>query len=200
MDPTLQGSLAELCFTLRAIEHGLIVSRPISPAPYDFITDSGGFFRRVQVKSVSVPDRRQAGYRVSSGFGGSSRRPYSARQIDLLAAFIIPAAAWYIIPISAFAPCKTIRLHPRDPTRDRFGRYREAWDLLQATTNNAVILRKGGSRAHSPARETRTKDLGSDFSLVIPSGAQRSRGTLVLLFAPVIRTLSGPKGRGLLLQ
>jgi hypothetical protein len=129
---------------LRAIERGLIVSRPLSQSPYDFITDFGDLpealqgrspecrrsISRVQVKSVSVPDRHQAGYRISAGFGGSSRRPYSAREIDFLAALVIPEDAWYIIPVYAFAPSKTVRLNPRHPIRDRFARYREAWDLL----------------------------------------------------------------------
>src|SRR5579859_4166036 len=99
MKPPFQGEWAEVCFMLRAIEHGLLVSRPLSAAPYDFITDSHALLRRVQVKSVSAPDRHQAGYRISAGFGGSSRRPYSAREIDLLAAFVIPEDAWYIIPV-----------------------------------------------------------------------------------------------------
>lgn len=127
---TKQGEWAELCFMLRAIERGLIVSRPLTQAPYDLITDSNGAMRRVQIKSVSVPDRRQAGYRISSGFGGSSRNAYSAREIDLLAALIIPEDAWYIIPVSAFAPRKTIRLNPSDPAKDCFIGYREAWQLL----------------------------------------------------------------------
>ena len=125
-----QGEWAEVCFLMRATSLGLTISQPFGDAKYDFILDNGRHLHRVQVKSVSVPDRCQAGCRISSGSGGGSRRPYTAREIDFLAACILPEDVWYILPVAAFAPVKTIRLCPDRRLRDRFAPFREAWELL----------------------------------------------------------------------
>lgn len=137
-----QGEWAEVCFLLRATECGLIVCRPFGDAKYDFVLDNGRRLYRVQIKSVSVPDRRQSGYRISSGFGGSSRQAYTACEIDFLAAYIIPQGIWYILPVTAFAPIKTLRFPPQTPASAvrgnpvlrtysvRFEAFREAWELL----------------------------------------------------------------------
>ena len=47
--PKLRGEWAELHFILRAIELGLILSRPyVDNAPYDLVVDCLGHFLRIQ--------------------------------------------------------------------------------------------------------------------------------------------------------
>jgi len=48
----------------------------------------------------------------------------------LLAAYVIPADAWYLIPIRQVAQVKSIWLSPHRPSRRKFEPYREAWQLL----------------------------------------------------------------------
>ncbi len=123
-----QGALAELEFALRAAALGLRVARPVcDTAAYDFVVDSGRALSRVQVKSVSVGHAGR--YHLGCGSGSSSKRPYTRRQIDLLAAYIVPEDTWFLIPVEAFTPRRTIHLCPHNP-HHRFARYREAWDLL----------------------------------------------------------------------
>jgi hypothetical protein len=128
----LQGEAAETVFLRRAISLGLTVSQPWGDsARYDFIVDSGVRLSRVQVKSVSRPSPRNA-YHLCVAAGSGGKHPYTPRDIDFLAAYIIPEDIWYLIPSPVLRAVHTIALHP-GPTRQRPGRFesfREAWHLL----------------------------------------------------------------------
>ena len=127
--PKRRGEWAEMKFMVRAAEAGFTVSKPYGDsALYDFIVDAGGVLSRVQVKSVSVAQRDA--YRICSGSGHRSKTAYTPSDLDFLAAYVIPHDAWYIIPVAAFTPVKTLRLRPHHPSRRRFELYREAWRLL----------------------------------------------------------------------
>ncbi len=122
-----RGEAAELLFLYRAAALGLIVSKPYGDsAKYDFIVDTAGHLTRVQVKSVAVA--QHGAYRVCGASGSRNKTPYTAADIDLLAAYIIPEAVWYPIPVSTFAPVTTIWLRPG--SKRRFESYRDAWYLL----------------------------------------------------------------------
>ncbi len=57
----LRGEWAELCFMVRAAEHGLRLSKPWGEcAHYDFVVEAAGRFLRVQVKSTTT--KRRNGY------------------------------------------------------------------------------------------------------------------------------------------
>lgn len=144
-DPKRQGEVAELVFMRKAIGLGFAVAKPWGENHrYDFIVDCAGHLTRVQVKSVAVP--QYDAYRISAGAGHRSKRAYTRRDIDLLAAYVIPEDAWYLIPVSAFSPVKSLRLCPHRPSRRRFERFREAWHLLRSPA---------GTAESSPARECR---------------------------------------------
>lgn len=139
-DPKLQGELAELAFLHHAVSLGFRVAKPYGDSSrYDFIVDAGGVLTRVQVKSVAVPSRDS--YRITSASGHSSKSAYTSSEIDLLAAYIIPEDTWYLIPINAFTPVKTIRLCPHQPSRRRFEIYREAWKLFTIPRPEPLPLR-----------------------------------------------------------
>lgn len=134
--PKRQGELAELGFAQRAASLGLVVSKPYGDcAPYDFVVEGAGVLRRVQVKSVSVRDR--SAYRVSAGHGGSSKLSYTPEEVDVLAVYVLPVDAWYLIPVQALAARRTIRLAPDvSHSRRRFEPYREFWQCLGAQDDN----------------------------------------------------------------
>jgi hypothetical protein len=57
---------------------------------------------------------------------------YKAAEIDLLIAYVLPENDWFVIPVKAFAPRKSLRLYPKnDPRGTMYGRYREAWWLMR---------------------------------------------------------------------
>ena len=39
--------------------------------------------------------------------------PYTADEIDFLAVYIIPEDTWFIIPVRAFTPLRSLHLYPR---------------------------------------------------------------------------------------
>lgn len=142
--PKAQGELAELVFMCRAASEGLVVAKPWGDnLPFDFLVGNKPPYFRVQVKCTSV--RHCRGYHLSC-FRPASRRTYTRRQIDFLAAYVIPRQIWYVIPVRALRRRKTIALFPtRPPTRGpaRFEKYREAWRLLRSSrsTRGASLRR-----------------------------------------------------------
>jgi hypothetical protein len=123
-----EGELAEVEFLKRALKLGLVVSKPYGDsAPYDFVVGDRQKLSRVQVKSTA---RRERGaYHVSSGSGGMRKWSYTREEIDVLAVYIVPLDTWYLIPIEAFTPVRTMWLRPGSGRR--FESFREGWDLLQ---------------------------------------------------------------------
>jgi hypothetical protein len=112
----------------RAAEKGLTVTKPWGEsARYDVAVERGGVFVRVQVKSTA--------YRVGRAYVCNVRsdnrlHPYTERQIDYLAAYVIPEDVWYILPARVAVALKgNIWLSPLKPGH-KYERYKEAWELL----------------------------------------------------------------------
>ena len=129
--PKVRGELAEARFLLKAASAGLVVAKPWGDSqPFDFLVGWRRRFHRVQVKSTTW--RRYSGYQVHC-FRGCRMQPYRTRDLDFLAAYIVPEDTWYVIPVRAFTPRRKFTVFPRQrPTRGgRYERYREAWHLLR---------------------------------------------------------------------
>lgn len=113
-----RGEWAELRFITRALELKFRVSKPWGDsAPYDLVTDHRGRFRRVQVKCTIF--HRGNSYKCHLDSNGL---PYSPRDIDFIAAYVIPTDTWYIL--------SNILLTPHSP-RAKYEKYKEAWHLLK---------------------------------------------------------------------
>lgn len=137
-----RGEIAELGFAHKAASMGFTVTKPYGESEsYDFVVDAGNRFWRVQVKSGS--SRKRDAYRVSARHfwrKGQLKHSYTAEQIDILAAYVVPADAWYIIPVSAFAPRESLILFPHLPGHGgKYEQFREAWYLM-------ACRREGGFR------------------------------------------------------
>jgi hypothetical protein len=141
--PKRKGELAELVFVLKAATLGLGVCKPYGDSlPFDFVVASAGRLLRVQVKSAFTHSRR--GFMIHVGFRARGQRhtAYTADDIDFFAAYVVAYDAWYIIPVSAIAGCKYIRVYP-DGVRKRncgaFENYREAWHLILSAQPGGAI-------------------------------------------------------------
>ncbi|HEY1800493.1 MAG TPA: group I intron-associated PD-(D/E)XK endonuclease [Terriglobales bacterium] len=87
---------------------------------------------RVQLKCTDA--LRARGYDVQPIYCiyGQGKRVYTANDIDVLVAHIVPVDVWYVLPVNAFSPCKSLRFYPDAPCkRARFEHFREAWHLLR---------------------------------------------------------------------
>jgi len=121
-----RGEWAEIRFLERAARHGLRVSKPWGEsAPYDFAVEHNGRFHRVQVKCTSKKRLQSYVCWVSN-----SRGPYTSRQIDFVAAYIIPVEIWYILPIAALRRSFDVWLNPARKN-SRYAEFKEAWHLLK---------------------------------------------------------------------
>jgi hypothetical protein len=121
-----RGEWAELRFITRAIELGFRVTKPWGDSsPYDVATEHRGRFLRIQVKCTIF--HRGNSYKCHLDSNGV---PYSPRDIDIIAALIIPTDNWYILPIRATHRQSDILLTPNSP-RTKYESYKEAWHLLK---------------------------------------------------------------------
>jgi hypothetical protein len=129
-----RGEMAELEFLRKAVKLGFRVSKPYGDSDrYDFVVDTGERLVRVQVKSSSRLSQGAyfiASQRCSNGVA----IPYEVGEIDYLAAYVFPEDAWFIIPVEAFVPRKSIHLFPKQRGEaGMYAHYREAWWLLRET-------------------------------------------------------------------
>ncbi len=138
----LRGEWVELRFMTRAAELGLMVSKPWGDsAPYDFVlghqtnayhTDAHPIsasnaaahpknahpldshnhpsLLRVQVKSTAHQRGRSFKCNISANPG-----PYLPGELDFIAAYIIPADTWYILPAHVAAGQIHVMLSPHLP-------------------------------------------------------------------------------------
>ena len=62
---------------------------------------------------------------------GKGRAVYTKRDIDFIAAHVVPLDIWYIIPVEVCTPAPMLRFYPhRKAKKMRLEPYREAWHLL----------------------------------------------------------------------
>jgi hypothetical protein len=121
-----RGEWAELRFITRALELKFRVSKPWGDsAPYDLVTEHHGRFRRVQVKCTIF--QRGHSYKCHLDSNGV---PYSPKDIDFIAAYVIPTETWYILPIKATNAQPDILLTPHSKGA-KYEKYKEAWHLLK---------------------------------------------------------------------
>lgn len=129
-----QGELTELMFYTLAYRKGWIVSKPFGDnARYDFIVDATGRLSRVQVKSTSVKDHtgRHDRYTAVIAHGCKGKLRYTKNDVDLIAVYVIPENAWYIIPIAELGGSIKINIRPFSPnSKGKYERFKEAWDLF----------------------------------------------------------------------
>jgi hypothetical protein len=129
------GELAEAAFLHKAVSLGFRVTKPWGDSErYDFVLDAGERLWPVQIKCTAAV--RAGGYHIQPihFVYGKRKVIYTAADIDVLAAHIVPLDIWYVVPVEALAPGTSLRLYPDGGCkRARFEKYREAWDLFRGS-------------------------------------------------------------------
>ena len=127
------GELAEAAFLHKAVGLGFRVTKPWGDSErYDFVLDSGRRLWRVQIKCTAV--ERAGGYHIQPihFVYGKNKVVYTADDIDVLAAHVVPLDVWYVVPVAALAAGTSLRLYPDNGCKTaRFEKYREGWDLFR---------------------------------------------------------------------
>jgi hypothetical protein len=86
-----KGEIAQIKVLLRAVEKGVVLSKPLIESRYNFILDDGQKLERVQVKYASGKlTNSQGSIRINlkSWEGRRMRRRYSASEVDVLLVYI----------------------------------------------------------------------------------------------------------------
>ena len=146
-----RGEWVELQFMAGAVRKGFKVSKPWGDSSaYDVGIESGERILRVQVKSTDC--RTQYGYLCQ--FKPNARsKPYTLKQIDFFAAYVIPEDVWYVIPAKVLLggegklALTLLPENPKHPERYAHECYREAWGLLLpgASVAREKLLRQRSS-------------------------------------------------------
>jgi hypothetical protein len=126
------GELAEAAFLHKAEILGLKLAKPWGDSNrYDFILDNGQRCLRIQVKCTQSINARS--YQVQSTYCDKKKKAkYTAADVDILVAYVIPLDLWYVVPVEAFPASASLRFYPHGGVRHpRFEQYREAWHHLR---------------------------------------------------------------------
>ena len=150
------GELAEAAFLHKAVGLGFRVTKPWGDSErYDFVLDSGRRLWRVQIKCTAV--ERAGGYHIQPihFVYGKNKVVYTADDIDVLAAHVVPLDVWYVVPVEALAAGTSLRLYPDDGCKTaRFEKYREGWDLFRGESADRPAERKAGASGQAvPAQD-----------------------------------------------
>jgi hypothetical protein len=134
-----RGELSELAFFYKAAGLGFGVAKPWGDSErYDFILDSGQRLWRVQVKSGGYHHNRR--YGLHGMCGNRQQTVYTAGEIDIIVAYLIPIDAWYVIPVEKIQN-KWLLFFPYGGDRcGHYEEYREAWRLMAPQSSGASFL------------------------------------------------------------
>jgi hypothetical protein len=129
------GERSEAAFLYQATQRRFAICKPWGDSErYDFILDNRPqptvHLFRIQIKCTD--SLRAGAYETRATYEYCKRHiPYTKRDIDFIAAHVVPLNLWYIIPVEVCTPQPMLRFYPhRQARRMRLEKYREAWGLL----------------------------------------------------------------------
>ena len=136
----ITGERSEAAFLTRAVQLNFGIAKPWGDSRrYDFILDNGERLHRIQVKCTE--SIRARAYETRATYTtGKGRAVYTKKDIDFIAAHVVPLDIWYIIPVEVCTPAPMLRFYPhRKAKKMRLEPYREAWHLVLPKQSNEVM-------------------------------------------------------------
>ena len=130
------GERSEAAFLARAIKLGFGIAKPWGDSlRYDFILDNGERLIRIQVKCTE--SIRARAYETRATYTtGKGRAVYTKKDVDFIAAHVVPLDLWYILPVEICTPQPMLRFYPhRQAKKMRLEPYRENWRPLKPTSH-----------------------------------------------------------------
>jgi len=135
--PKRNGEIAQVGFVYKAMKMGFTVLEPFGVSErYDYVLNRQSKFSRIQVRStqtLSLPNVYSIAstFTVDHGRGSALRLPYTDKEIDFLAAVIVPEDALYLIPVAALRGRRCLYLNSRNhPKPGPEAQFKDAWHLL----------------------------------------------------------------------
>jgi hypothetical protein len=144
-NPKRTGEHSEIAFLYRSDQRRFAISKPFGDSEkYDYILDNRPRpkvqLNRIQVKCTEC--LRAGAYETRATYTvGKGRAVYTKRDIDFIAAHVVPLDIWYIIPVEVCTPQPMLRFYPHRKARKmRLEKYREAWHLLDPPLPNPPTI------------------------------------------------------------
>jgi hypothetical protein len=144
-NPKRTGEHSEIAFLYRSDQRQFAISKPFGDSEkYDFILDNLPrpvvTLNRIQVKCTEC--LRAGAYETRATYTvGKGRAVYTKRDIDFIAAHVVPLDIRYIIPVEVCTPQPMLRFYPHRKARKmRLEKYREAWHLLDPPLPNPPTI------------------------------------------------------------
>lgn len=130
LSPKELGEIAEAGFLETVLRKGIAVSKPWGENQgYDFILDDKGRLHRVQVKAA-FRGGNERGYSLRAY--RSSKRCYTAKEIDVLAGYVDQGKVWYLFPVRVIRKLRSLKLFPGSKNkRSKHEKWREAWWVVK---------------------------------------------------------------------
>jgi hypothetical protein len=130
LSPKELGEIAEAEFLRTVLRKRIAVSKPWGEnRGYDFILDDEGRLNRVQVKAA-FRGEQERGYSLRTY--RSSKRCYTAKDIDVLAGYVDPGRVWYLFPVRVIRKLRSLKLFPGSKNkRSKHEKWREAWWVVK---------------------------------------------------------------------
>jgi hypothetical protein len=130
LSPKELGEIAEAEFLKTVLRKKIAVSKPWGENQgYGFILDDHGRLQRVQVKAAFRGDDLR-GYSLRAY--RSSKRCYTAEDIDVLAGYVDVGKVWYLFPVRVIGKLRSLKLFPGSKNgRSKHEKWREAWWVVK---------------------------------------------------------------------
>ena len=133
------GTVYEHMFIVRALQEGFDPHMSVGDfLPHDIVVTNGaGHAFRVQVKGTAkakAEDRQNPRYRITTRVlkGTGNKAPLDCTKVDVMAAYIEPADAWYMIPCLKIRSRSTwFYPHTEGGSKGYYEQFREDWDYFR---------------------------------------------------------------------
>ena len=163
-----KGAIAELAIQLAATRLGIDVYRPVAEGGrYDMIFDLPARLLRVQCKWATRREEVlvvscQSARRCAEGF---IRRPYTAAEVDAIAAYSFELDRSFIIPIDLVEgrPSIVLRLSPCRNNQKRRINWADDFDLAATLRPHQGAVAQLGERMPGRHEATGSSPVGSTF-------------------------------------
>jgi hypothetical protein len=120
------GAVYESEFRTECLRRGFEPHDPTVPQAYDFIVMCPAGTLKVQVKGTESP-HEYGSYKLMTSTGCTTKKAIDTTKVDIIACYIDPEKAWYIIPSSLRIP-KTIKLMAGNKrSASKYEKYRDNW-------------------------------------------------------------------------
>jgi len=121
-----QGAVYESEFRTECLRRGFEPHDPTVPQAYDFIVMCPAGTLKVQVKGTESLGE-YGSYKLMTSTGCNVKKAIDTTKVDIIACYIDPEKAWYVIPSSLKIP-KTIKLMAGNKrSASKYEKYRGNW-------------------------------------------------------------------------